>query len=427
MAALKSLWHAFEAAHLAGSPSAAGAAFAAWRARQGPDLELHCRFDAIALHLAATSDPSPWWAWPDGLDVAASAAVDRFAAAHADEVAFLAFLQWLADRQLEAAQARALAAGMRVGLYRDMAIGVVPDGSAAWAHPGAILRGATVGAPPDAFSPLGQNWSVAPLSPLALREQALEPLLADLRAAMRHAGAVRIDHAMGLMRLFWIPAGGTPADGAYVRYPFAEALAAVASESRERGCLVVGEDLGTVPEGFRPPMNEAGILSCKVLWFERWQDGLFKAPDAYDARALATISTHDLSTVRGFFAEVDLAWRERLGLYPDKGQAAQERQRRATAIEQLRGALRYAGLPADMDDPDLIAEALHRYLARTPSWLVGAQLEDLVGETEQPNLPGTIDEHPNWRRRIPLPVEDLAHHPLVRRIIEALRQERPRD
>ncbi len=196
--------------------------------------------------------------------------------------------------------------------------------------------------------------------------------------------------------------------------PSRQALAAVARESRERRCLVVGEDLGTVPEGFREPMNEAGILSCKVLWFERWADGLFKAPDAYDARALATISTHDLSTVRGFFSDADLAWRERLGLYPSAAQAAGERQRRATAIQQLRDALRYAGLPADPADPEALTEALHRYLARTPSWLVGAQIEDLLGEQEQPNLPGTIDEHPNWRRRMPVRAEDLARPPAGR-------------
>ncbi|HET6468650.1 MAG TPA: 4-alpha-glucanotransferase [Geminicoccaceae bacterium] len=430
--ALEALWRAFRAHSLAhegvGGP---GRAFLDWRRAGGDALERHCRFDALHEHMLG-QDPAlaVWRCWPSGLRDPASREVGAFAAAHAERIAFFAWLQWLADRQLEAAHARGRAAGMRIGLYRDLAIGVSPKGSTAWAEQALTLAGATIGAPPDELGPQGQNWDIAPLSPFALRERAYAPLIQDLRANMRHAGALRIDHVMGLSRLFWIPTGGSAADGAYVRYPFRDLRRILALESRRQRCVVIGEDLGTVPAGFRDAMAESGVLSYRVAWFERDPSGDFLPPDAYPAQALASVSTHDLPTVRGFWAGRDIAWRERLGVFTAE-QAEAERRRRDQDIRRLSAALEREGLlPAEggADGPDAaaVAEAIHRFLARTPAALVLVQLEDLAGEAEQPNLPGTIESHPNWRRRLRLALEDLLQDRLARRVLAAVREERQR-
>ena len=243
---------------------------------------------------------------------------------------------------------------------------------------------------------------------------------------MRHAGAIRIDHALGLMRLFLVPPGGTAADGAYVRYPFGRQLQAVAEESRRAGCVVIGEDLGTVPEGFRPRMAGAGLLGYRVVWFEReWPDPRFRPPEQYLAAALATISTHDLPTVRGFFAGQDIAWRDRLGHFPGPDALRAEQETRARDVWLLSERLGWQGLPADPADPTQRAVSLHRFLARTSSWLAAVQLEDLADELEQANLPGTIDEHPNWQRRLSRPFEEVLASEHAVRILAAMREERP--
>jgi len=430
VAALKE--QAFAALHerfAKGHPALAD--FREWRIAKGAPLESFARFEAIALALRArTGRPVAWPDWPVELRRVDAPGVAAFAIEHANEVERSAFLQWLAERQLTRTQQALMDAGMRIGLYADIAVGVVPDGADVWADPEAVVAGATIGAPPDAFSPKGQNWNVAPLSPVALRHRDMAPLRAILTAAMQHAGAVRIDHAMGLMRLFWIPAGGTPADGAYVRYPLQHMLATVAEVSRAHACIVIGEDLGTVAPGFREAMLEAGLLSYKVVWFERWESGLFRSSNLYPVASLATVSTHDLATVRGYLQGRDIDWRETTRQL-DAAAAAAARDERRADCQKLRDALRVEGLldedqPA-ADEPEAIVLALHRFLARTPSAIAMACLEDLDGAIEQPNLPATIDEHPNWRRRTIHDIAGLLGSAPAQRLIQALAEERPRD
>ncbi len=400
-------------------------AYRRWCDEQGMALESYARFEAIALtQRRQTGAARGWRDWPAELRDVHHPAVEAFAAQHRPLVEEARFLQWLARRQLGQAQARALAAGMRIGLYLDIAVGVVPDGADVWAEPADVVAGASIGAPPDPFSPTGQNWNVAPLSPMALLARDMAPLRALLDAAMAPAGAVRIDHAMGLMRLFWIPAGGTPADGAYVSYPLPAMLRTVAEASRAHDCLVIGEDLGTVAAGFREAMTGSGLLSYRVVWFERWESGLFRASTTYPAAALATVSTHDLATVRGFLVGHDIDWRLRAGQL-DAAAARVARREREADVARLRDALAYEGLLAGTA-PDDLAIALHRFLARTPATLAMVQVEDLEGSIEQPNLPGTIDEHPNWRRRMAGELDQLLETPLARQLVEVMAGERPR-
>jgi 4-alpha-glucanotransferase len=396
-----------------------------WCDQQGSALENFARFEAIALTLKAQDGQAKGWRdWPAELRDVQNSAVEAFAREYRPLVEQSRFLQWLARRQLEATQARAIAAGMRIGLYADIAVGVVPDGADVWADPGEVVAGASIGAPPDPFSPTGQNWNVAPLSPMALMAREMAPLRALLDAAMAPSGAVRIDHAMGLMRLFWIPAGGTPADGAYVSYPLPAMLRTVAQASRTHDCIVIGEDLGTVAAGFREAMTAAGLLSYRVVWFERWESGLFKAPSVYPTAALATVSTHDLATIQGYFCARDIDWRVTVGQL-DAAQAAAARTERAADIRKLADALMHEGL-LERETGEALAASLHRFLARTPATLAMVQIEDLEGAIEQPNLPGTTDEHPNWRRRMLGDVETVFDRPLARHILEIMAAERPR-
>jgi 4-alpha-glucanotransferase len=255
----------------------------AFKSRGGEALERHCLFETLHAH----HDGAPWWEWPEAFHRADSPEVSRFRAEHAGRIEFFAWLQWLADGQVKAAQARARAAGMRIGLYLDMAVGVAPDGAMAWADPELMVRGVHIGAPPDPFNWQGQDWGLIPQRPTSLIERDFEPLREDLRASMHHAGAVRIDHAMALQRLFWVPAGAPATEGTYVRYPLAGMLATVAEESRAQRCVVVGEALGTVPEGFWQLLADKELQSYRVLFFERLQDGGFRQPASGRARRSA--------------------------------------------------------------------------------------------------------------------------------------------
>jgi 4-alpha-glucanotransferase len=423
---LELLFHSFRTRHLAASSERAHV-FRTFRAEMGEALEQQAVFDALHEHALRTSGTWSWHKWPEPLRGPDSPAVAAFAREHQDRVDFFAYLQWQADAQLGQAQARARAAGMRLGLYNDIAVGVSPASATAWASPGVCLSGVSVGAPPDFFNLHGQNWGLAPLSPTGSREDAYALFAATLRQNMRHAGAVRIDHVMGLRRLFWIPEGASPAEGAYVRYPFADLARIIALESERHRCLVIGEDLGTVPRGFRPAMQRAGLMSCRVLYFERARDGGFAPPVAYPREALVSVSTHDLPTLRGFWTARDVRWRARLARFPDEtafreAQAARERDR-VLLLEALRRAgLLPAGIdperPPEEPSKELVL-AVHRYLAATPGHLLMVQLEDTLGEEEQPNLPGA-QEHPNWRRKLGRSLERLGQEPMVARISEAM-------
>lgn len=415
--ALAALHDSFRKLHLeAASPTARGQAFHAFRNRMGPALRRLAVFDALHAHFFS-ADPGKWaWQhWPASYRHPDSPEVAAFAQANARRVEFFEYLQWLADQQLGAAADSLRAAGMRVGIYCDLAIANHPGSGSAWANPGVILSGVSVGAPPDLFSPLGQNWGLAPLSPLGLRETAYEAFISGLRANMRHAGAVRIDHAMGLQRLYWIPEGAGAADGAYVRYPLRDLARIVALESVRNRAIVVGEDLGTVPDGFREVMRDTGILSYRVLYFERDASEEFQPPEAWPRDALVSVTTHDLPTLKGYWRGHDIALRQRLGLFPDAATASREEETRRADRARLLRALARAGLlpghlspdaPPDELPVELVA-AVHCYLAKTTGRILMVQLEDAIGEIEQPNLPGTIDQHPNWRRRSPLAIEAL--------------------
>jgi 4-alpha-glucanotransferase len=423
---LELLFDSFRAHHLAPLTDRARA-FVDFRAAMGEPLARHALFDALHEHVLQFTGAWSWHHWPEPYRRPGSPEVAAFAREHGDRIEFFAYLQWLADEQLAAAQARARAAGMPIGLYQDIAVAVNQASAMTWANPAISLSGVSAGAPPDWFNPHGQNWVLAPLSPVGLRESAYAAFADALRHNMRHAGAVRIDHVMGLKRLFWIPAGASPAEGAYVRYPFDDLVRIIALESQRHQCLVIGEDLGTVPRGFRPAMQRAGLMSCRVLYFEREADGAFLPPPAYPRRALVSVSTHDLPTLKGYWTSRDVRWRDLLRRFPDEAALNEARLERARDRILLLRALERAGLlPAGIDpeappdEPsDALIVAIHRYLAETPGYLLMVQLEDALGEEEQPNLPGT-DEHPNWRRKLGRSLEEFADEPLVRQLAEVM-------
>lgn len=406
-------------------------AFAGFREEMGEPLRRHAVFDALHEHFFR-QDPALWmWRnWPAAYRNPDSPEVQSFADEHAGRVEFFEYLQWEADRQLGTAAERGRAAGLPVGFYRDLAVAAHPGGGAAWADSSILVQGANVGAPPDQFNMKGQNWGLAPLSPIGLREAAYGPFVAMLRANMRHAGALRIDHVMALQHLFWIPEDGS--DGAYVEYPFRDLLRIVALESRRNRCIVIGEDLGTVPDGFRPALERAGILSYRVLYFERSADGGFKGPAEYPEGAMATVSTHDLATFKGFWTGNDLSWRQRLDLYPDQATRDKDAWDRGVDRWRLLQALTREGLrPAEYPTEDggqsyhtSLNAAVHGYLARTPARIAMVQIEDALEEPEQPNLPGTVDQHPNWRRRLSVPLEAMEGQEGLQRIITTIRSNR---
>lgn len=406
------------------------AAFDAFRAREGEALELQALFDALHEHFHRDEGLWDWHDWPESHRRPDTPEVRAFARRAADRVTFHAWLQFQADRQLGRAAERARGAGMALGFYRDLAVANHPGGAAAWSNPDVVLSGASVGAPPDLFSPQGQNWGLSPLSPVGLLEQAYRPFIEGLRANMRHAGALRIDHAMALRHLYWIPNRPGHEGGAYVRYPERDLLRLIALESRRNRCAVVGEALGTVPEGFPEALREAGILSYRVLYFERRGDDAFKRPQDYPEDGLVSVTTHDLPTLRGWWAGHDQDLRHRLGLVTDEEALAREREGRKADRARLFDALREAGcLPPGEPVPDALSTehvaAVHRYLAQTPGRILMVQVEDALGEVEQPNLPGTTTQHPNWQRKLPVTLDRLSSDLGVRAVVDAVREARP--
>ncbi|HEX5367649.1 MAG TPA: 4-alpha-glucanotransferase [Acidimicrobiales bacterium] len=375
------------------SAGVADRAFEAWRAAMGEPLETYARFCALAEHHG-----SGWRSWPPEHRHPAAAGVAAFGAARADRVAFWAWLQYLADGQLREVEEA-------VPLLTDLAIGVDPDGADAWIHQDALAHGVRVGAPPDEFNRRGQDWGLPPFTPHGLRDAAYEPLARLWRAAMGRGGGLRIDHVMGLFRLFWIPPGGEPADGAYVRYRGDEMLAVLAIESARAGTVVVGEDLGTVEPEVRAALAGADVLSYRLAWFED------EPPERYPARALAAVTTHDLPTVAGAWSGEDAADQHAAGIEPDE-QALDRLRRRLTDLTGL-------GPGAAVED---VIVAVHRRLAAAPSALVAATLEDALASPRRPNLPGTTDERPNWSIALPSPLEEVMEDPLVARVLEALRR-----
>ncbi|HVV93375.1 MAG TPA: malto-oligosyltrehalose synthase [Hyphomicrobiales bacterium] len=394
---LERLWRAFRAR--GGDPR-----FDRFRADAGEALQRHAIFEALSVHLWQRGHC--WLGdWPDAYRRADSPEVRRFAAGNDDAIAFHAWLQWQADLQLGAAAAAARQAGMAIGLYRDLAVGCDRGGAEMWAAPERFAAALSIGAPPDPIAPQGQDWGLPPFDPIALEAQGLAAFRAVVAANMRHAGALRIDHAFQLRRLFLIPGGGPATAGAYVDYPLDQLLAVLRLESRRGGCAVIAEDLGNAPEGFSDRIMAAGLLSYRLLIFERGGDGAFRRPADYPRSALAAITTHDLPTFRGWWRGLDIDLRHSVGVY-DQAMAAEQERARAGDKQALAAALFAEGLvPAPEPPEEPPFEAAARYLARSAAALAAIQIEDIAGELVQANLPGVGDPHPNWRRRLPVPLE----------------------
>lgn len=412
-----------------------GQAFLDFVAERGDTLHRHALFEALQASFHG-ADPSVWgWpVWPEAYQDHAGAEVARYAHENAERVQFHKYLQWQAARQLARVSDRCDALGLAVGLYLDLAVSVDRAGSDVWGQRDAFAPGATVGAPPDEFNLNGQGWGLPALRPDRLRASQYRFFIETLRSCMRGAGALRIDHVMGLMRLFWIPAGRTARDGAYVHYALDEMLAIVALESQRNRCMVIGEDLGTVVDAMRAALARFEVLSYRLLYFERHDDGSFKAPNVYPRDALVAISTHDLATLTGWWAGHDLRLRLQLGLFPNEQLFEKQLLDRTQERVRLLLAVQHAGLltadavaeagTASMLPPHVV-EAIHAFVASAPSQVMMVQLEDVLGEVEQVNMPGTTSQHPNWCRKLPLALKAIDADPNFGRLAKTLSALRP--
>lgn len=398
------------------------ATFLAWANGGGELLERFARYEALTERFVSDDGRTRGWlTWPPEYRDPSGEAVASFAAEARERIDFFKYVQFAAEEQF--ALAGHEARGLGIGLYRDLAVGVDPNSADVWSLRDSYLLDVSVGAPPDPMNALGQDWGLPPLDPLALRRSGYRPFADLLRSNMAHAGALRIDHVMALARLFWMPRGRPPAEGAYQRYEIDEMTAVVALESVRAQCLVIGEDLGTVPAGFRERMLAAGIFSYRLLLFEREWDGTFRSPEEFPALALASVGTHDLPTLPGYLLGRDIDLRERIGLI---GPTAADAERAARIVdrEQLFTALEtHAGLAASetiaardaLENAESETHALapvvlaaYRYIAQSPAKFILVQIDDIIGERDQINLPGTFIQYANWRRKLSMSVEEIA-------------------
>ncbi len=409
-----------------GRPSALGRAYAAFREREGQALTEFATFCALREQLSARdATHGDFRQWPEPWRDPRSAQVERFAAEHAEVIDFHAYLQFELEQQLADCQLAARGSGMAIGLYGDLAVGDAPFAGDVWARPELYAREVKIGAPPDPYSATGQDWGLTPLNPLALRRDRYRAFRALLRRAFRHTGMLRIDHVMGLTRQFWVPAGETAAHGAYVQFPQDDLFGLIALESRRARALVVGEDLGVVPEGFRDRMAQSAMLRSQVLYFERGRHGEFVSPREYAAQSLVTVSTHDLPPLAGFFASRDLEVRRKAGnIASDDALEHAASERRRAIAELLALLVREGLLPEDTRDPDLadVASAVHGVIATGAPRLVGLALDDLTLEVDALNTPAaSLSAEPNWSRRSRMSLEQLEASEPVRAALRRVR------
>ncbi|BAV74974.1 4-alpha-glucanotransferase [Pseudomonas chlororaphis subsp. aurantiaca] len=399
--------------------------FASFRHASGEALENHCRFEAIQAQRAARGESLDWREWPDAWRTPRSPALAHFAVEHASDIGFYAFCQWLIARCLERVQSTARSSGMGIGLIADLAVGADGGGSQAWSRQDELLAALTVGAPPDILNRQGQGWGISAFSPEGLVRNGFHAFIEMLRANFAHAGGLRIDHVMGLQRLWVIPLGAPPCDGAYLYYPVDDLLRLLTLESHRHQAIVLGEDLGTVPDGLREKLSARAMLGMRVLLFEQEHGTHFRPILDWPDNALATTSTHDLPTLNGWWQGRDIDWSARLGLVDASGET-HWREHRQREREGLRHALsrdpqNFREAPhIATHEADQVLDASVRFLGHTRAPLVLLPLEDALGIDEQANLPGTLDSHPNWRRRLAGSSAALLDDPDAARRLELL-------
>jgi len=419
---LRPLHATFTASH-DGRPTPRGRAWLRFRKRADPLLRDLSTFLALEEQLARDGHPRDWRRWPEAFRSSASPAVEAFRGRHRQDVDFHAWVQFEIDRQLAASARHGRQAGLSLGLYQDLALGSVASGFDTWAFPQAFATGASLGAPPDRFAPDGQDWGLPPLDPqrVGLDDFGLWRRL--LRAAFEHAGALRIDHILGLFRQWWVPAGRPASEGAYLRFPSEDLLRVLAEESRRAGALVIGEDLGTVPPQVAPTLARFGVLSSRVMLFERDRAGRFRSARRYSPRALATANTHDLPTLGGFWQGRDLEIQRQLGGLADDASLARAQADREGEKRALRARLVADGhLPRSLEDPSpqQLCAAVSAFLCSTPCPLVGISLDDLAGELEPVNVPGaSLAVYPSWTRRMSRPLAELVRDASIERTLAA--------
>lgn len=426
LTALRFAWTSFRQRDLA-DPEVT--AFEAFVTAGGDSLQRQGVFDALHATLLAQDEGCyGWQVWPSAWQHPDSAAVRAFRIEHSADVNFYLWLQWLAARQFAACWEVCQQQQMPIGLYRDLAVGVAQGGAETWGDRDLYCLQASVGAPPDILGPLGQNWGLPPMDPQVMQARAYEPWIALLRANMRDCGALRIDHVMALLRLWWIPREGSAAQGAYVHYPIDDLLAILALESQRHRCMVIGEDLGTVPEAIIGKLRDAGVYSYKVLYFEQTSATGFRPPRQWLRQAMAVATTHDMPTLRGWWQSDDLTTGSELGLYPDKGILAGLHQQRLAAKQALLRSLRRTGYLAKFPRQTVMNSALnhamHGFLADSRSALLGLQPEDWLDMAAPVNVPGTTDQYPNWRRKLRVTLEALFRDAQVNTLLADIHQRR---
>ena len=433
---LEKLYQHFRLQHLA-TADERGQAFLDFCAQRGAELETYATFEALDEFFTARRKEQGvydgswgWTSWPAAYASPTMPAVTEFQERNRERVDFFKYLQWEADRQLSRVCAKTGEAGLDLGLYLDLALGADRASADVWADQSLFALETTVGCPPDECNLTGQNWGFPPVIPAVLRQRAYQPFVKTLRASMRYAQALRLDHVMGLMRLFWVPRYTTPVDGTYVQYPVGDMMRIVALESVRQRCLVIGEDLGTVPPRIRELMATHGVFSYKLLLFMKERAGEFQTPEQYPAEALVTASTHDLPTLSGYWDGADLEIRKGYQLYPRQGMYEQNKVERGYDRGGLLWQLHLAGLlpsgvslenGADKPMSFALICALYSFLAQTPAKLLLVQLEDLLEQREQVNVPGLTTEYPCWRRKLSCATSDLESDPRVQRLGRVMR------